>query len=41
VTEYVPVAVPVGTVTVNMDVPEAVIDVRLRLAVSPLGGEES
>ena len=34
---YVPVAVVVGTVTVNVDVPEVVIDVGLRLAVIPLG----
>jgi hypothetical protein len=40
VTEYVPVAVPVGTATVNMDVPELVIDVGLKVAVSPLGAVE-
>ena len=36
-TEYVPVAVVVGTWTVNVDVPEVVIDVELRLAFIPLG----
>ena len=35
VTVYVPVAVPLGTVTVNVDVPEANIDEGLKLAVSP------
>jgi hypothetical protein len=35
VAEYVPDAVVVGTVTVNVDVPLGVIDVGLRLVVSP------
>ena len=44
-TGYVPVAVPVGTVTVNVDVPEivGVIDMGLGLGlvVSPFAVEES
>jgi len=36
VTEYVPVAVPVGTVTVNVDVPgKLVIGLGLKVVVSP------
>ncbi len=35
VAEYVPTAVEVGTVTVNVDVPLGVIDVGLRVVVSP------
>lgn len=33
---FVPVAVPAGTVTVTVDVPDAVIDEGLKPAVSPL-----
>ena len=36
-TEYVPTAVVVGTWTVSVDVPEAVIDMGLRLGFIPLG----
>lgn len=35
VTVFVPVAVPLGTVTVKVDVPEAVIDEGLKLVVNP------
>ena len=35
VAEYVPDAVPVGSVTVNVDAPLGVIDVGLRLVVNP------
>lgn len=35
VTVYVPVAVLLGTVTVNVDVPDVVIEVGLKFVVSP------
>ncbi len=40
VTEYVPVLMVDGTWTVNVDVPEVVIDVMLRLGFIPLGAVE-
>jgi hypothetical protein len=40
VTVYVPDLIVLGTVIFSVDVPELVIDLGLRLAVSPLGAVE-
>jgi hypothetical protein len=40
VTVYVPDLIVLGTVIFSVDVPELVIDLELRLAVSPLGAVE-